>query len=764
MLPRIWTRGLYKQRAVAPSPRRSLRPQLEALEGREVPATLVGLTTANQLVTFDSATPGTLTGSPATITLPLAQTADTLVGIDFRPPIGAAQNGQLYAVSRQGNVFTINYTPGGGAATADATLVGNTGTALTGTSFGVDFNTVTGGLRVIGNDGQSLRVNATTGVATPDPTLAFDPNDPQNQGFFGTTGGTIAPAPQVSGAAYTLEQTSATTTTPAATATTLYGIDFAQDLLVLVGSPQGTPNGPNTSLVTVVDTLRDSGFNQVDFTANNGFDIDPNTNTGFAVTATSTGTASTLYSINLTSATVTSVGAVGGTTATSLVGLAVAPPTAGAGTIGLSSNAATFPTDRGPLAVTVTRTGGSTGTVTVDFATSDGTAVAGVDYLPTNGTLTFGPGVTSRTIFLSVPATTPPASPAKTFTLTLSNPTGGATAGATTSATITIPAVSATPGTGQTPARTPTRFFAVAGGAGLTGQVFVYDSASGALAFTVTPFGAGNTAGMTVAVADVNRDGFDDVIVGAGSGGGPRVAVVDGQSQQVVSNFFAYDPTFRGGVNVAAGDINADGFADVIVGAGDGGGPQVRVFSGFDLTSTTQTVLANFFAYDPTFRGGVNVGSGEFTGDDFADIITGAGNGGGPQVEIFNGLTGALLASYFAYDSTFRGGVFVAGGDVNGNGITDVVTGTGPGGGPNVRTFESTSFTQSSSFFAYQGNLGGGVRVGVINPTDDGPRTIVTGSGVGGPSAVRFFDALGNSAGTDLSPLPVGFTGGVFVG
>jgi VCBS repeat-containing protein len=119
-------------------------------------------------------------------------------------------------------------------------------------------------------------------------------------------------------------------------------------------------------------------------------------------------------------------------------------------------------------------------------------------------------------------------------------------------------------------------------------------------------------------------------------------------------SFFAYDPLFAGGVHVAAGDVNGDGRADIVTGAGAGGGPHVKAFDGM-----TGVEIRSFFAYDPLFAGGVQVGAGDVNGDGRADIVTGAGPGGGPHVKVFDGVTGGLLMSFFAYDPAFLGGVFV---------------------------------------------------------------------------------------------------------
>jgi hypothetical protein len=79
-----------------------------------------------------------------------------------------------------------------------------------------------------------------------------------------------------------------------------------------------------------------------------------------------------------------------------------------------------------------------------------------------------------------------------------------------------------------------------------------------------------------------------------------------------VAGFYAYDPAFPGGVSVAVGDLNGDGVAEIITGAGPGGGPHVKAFS---LAGGVVTEVASFYAYDPAFPGGVHVADADLTGD-----------------------------------------------------------------------------------------------------------------------------------------------------
>jgi serralysin len=163
--------------------------------------------------------------------------------------------------------------------------------------------------------------------------------------------------------------------------------------------------------------------------------------------------------------------------------------------------------------------------------------------------------------------------------------------------------------------------------------------------------------GVCVAAGDVDGDGKADVITGAGAGGGPHIKVFSGATGQAIGSFMAYDMAFTGGVSVAAGDVDGDGKADIITGPGSGSGPQVKVFG-----SASRTMLKSFLAFDPGVRGGVRVGAGDFTGDGRADILTAAGPGASPEVRVVDGATLAERGRSFAYDPTFLGGVYVAGG------------------------------------------------------------------------------------------------------
>ena len=240
-------------------------------------------------------------------------------------------------------------------------------------------------------------------------------------------------------------------------------------------------------------------------------------------------------------------------------------------------------------------------------------------------------------------------------------------------------------------------------------------------------------------------------------GGGPAVQVYDVRTGALLQSFFAYDPSFRSGVNVGSGDVNGDGFSDIVTGAGSGGGPHVKVLSGKDGTT-----LFSFFAYDPSFTGGVRVAAGDVNGGGKADIITGAGGGGSAHVKVFDGANLNVIYSLFAYDFGLRDGVFVAAGDVDGDGFSDILTGAGGGGSAHVKVFSGTNAGEIRSFFAFPSNGRDGVSVGAVDRNNDGKSEILAGSGMNVPAQIKVFNPTNSqeeSAFTDVS-----FTGGVYVG
>ncbi len=227
--------------------------------------TVYGLTTRDQLVRFDSATPGTL--QQASFITGLAAN-ESLVGFDFRP-----NGGMLYGVGSFGRLYTINTGTGVASFVAGITDASGNAIALSGTEFGVDFNPVPDRLRLTSNLGQNLRINVATGVAIVDGAL--------NQAV-GT--------PSIVASAYT-------NSFAGATSTTLYNIDSASNSLTI----QNPPNAGTQITVGALGT---------DITALAGMDIltDGLTNTAYAALQVAGVSGSRFATINLATGAATFIG------------------------------------------------------------------------------------------------------------------------------------------------------------------------------------------------------------------------------------------------------------------------------------------------------------------------------------------------------------------------------------------------------------------------------------------------------------------------
>ncbi len=618
------------------SPRRSggrngVRPyrlQLEALEDRTTVSTVYGLTPGNALIRFDSASPnqvtviGTIFGIGAN---------ETVRGIDFRP-----RTGQLFAstvttgAAANSTIFTYTINP----LNAQATFVGATAAALAGAGdvpTGYDFNPTVDRIRYVNTNDENARLNPGNGALasndtdlTPAATTtiigeAYDRNFDRQR----------IPAPPA-----------APTNNPIAT--TLYAIDRNDSQIGIQGGINGAPS-PDAGVITDLAPL---GFN-LNQANDGGFDIAAGAGLGraFAALTDAADNLTRLYSLTL--------------------------PTA------LSANPA---------------------------ATSIGLI-----------------------------------------------------------------------GNGQTEVRSitvaPDSRIVLGSGPGAPATVFALDGITRALQFGVFPYG-GFQGGVSVASGDVTGDGVPDVITGAGPGApGGHVRTFDGLTGAAGFSFLAF-PGFTGGVSVASGDLNADGFDDMIVAAGPGApGGHVQAFSGRDGSQ-----LASFLSF-PGFTGGVSVAAADFDLNGTAEIVVGAGAGApGGHVQIFGangqpfvstnpGVT--IPNSFLTFPGPFAGGVSVAAGDVNGDGFPDVVSGAGAGGpGGHVRVFSGRVADPNApigSFLAFNTSVLAGANVALADANSDGLFEIRVTPGAGVVGQVFTFNFLGQSLVDPFFSFG-GFTGGTFVG
>ncbi|AWM39087.1 FG-GAP repeat protein [Gemmata obscuriglobus] len=276
------------------------------------------------------------------------------------------------------------------------------------------------------------------------------------------------------------------------------------------------------------------------------------------------------------------------------------------------------------------------------------------------------------------------------------------------------------------------RLSAGAAGFGSAPRVTVYNP-DGSVRFNFLAFAEGYKGGVRVATGDLNGDGVDDIIVGAGAGAAPHVEVFDGATGQLIRSFMAFDEGFKGGVTVAVGDLNRDGYEDIIVGAATGNSPHVKAFD-----ALTGTELKSFFAFDQGFRGGVTVAAGDVDGDGFDEIVVGAGPGAGPHVKVFDGATGTTKLSFMAFAPEFRGGVTLAVGDVDGDGKAEIVAGAGVGGEPRVAQYDGRTGQLKRTFLAFDPGFRGGVDVGY---TEANGGNVIVGAGSGGQNHIQYYDA-----------------------
>jgi subtilisin family serine protease len=277
---------------------------------------------------------------------------------------------------------------------------------------------------------------------------------------------------------------------------------------------------------------------------------------------------------------------------------------------------------------------------------------------------------------------------------------------------------------------------------------------------TVSRLSAGDFSDVAaVAAGDLFSNGTQELVVGAGFGSLPQIRIFN-YNGKLIKQFLAFDKKYRGGVNLTISDLDGDGQAEIIAVQAAAGNSQVRIFK------ADGTLKKQFLVDTKTWRGGLNVAVGDIDGKGDQKIIIGYGPGSAGQVKIFTS-TGRLLSSFYPYGRSFQSGVKVAvanldgrqdhnkaeiivapqsdrealvkifdnhaqlkkqflayghnwqggvnltAGDVNNDGLSEIILGAQPGAAPHVRIFDGQGVLLNS-FYAWKASWSGGVNVGII--------------------------------------------------
>ena len=202
--------------------------------------------------------------------------------------------------------------------------------------------------------------------------------------------------------------------------------------------------------------------------------------------------------------------------------------------------------------------------------------------------------------------------------------------------------------------------YAVSTGMGAQSQVAILSGRDGHFILAPTAIYPGYTGGLYIAAGDIDRDGKADLIVTAGGSASPVVQLyhVSGGGIQLFFSFVAFDaPWWRGGIRIAAGDINRDGYADLVVTTGSMIGA-VAIYNGADLSKGQTTLLTPIFALDFPF--GLNAAVGDMNGDGYADLALSFESGGPPVVGIWSGADITANPNATLNQLPFLGAVFGA--------------------------------------------------------------------------------------------------------
>ena len=271
--------------------------------------------------------------------------------------------------------------------------------------------------------------------------------------------------------------------------------------------------------------------------------------------------------------------------------------------------------------------------------------------------------------------------------------------------------------------------------------------------------------GITVAIGDLDGDYNPEIIVSKRQGGDSRVKIFDLSGKDQKLDFLAFSAKFKGGVSLAVADLEGDGRDEILAVPQSSGSAQVRIFG--QRGSKIELINPGFYSYEKDFKGGAALASGDMDGDGVKEIITAPLSEKGPEIKIFrlqNKKYVLKTSGIMAYGAKFKGGVELGAGDVDADGIDEIIAAPASGGGPQVRLFKLTGGKGSilNQFFAFNKKLRIGFSLASADIDGNGSDDIIAGIGSGG-SNVRMLDQKAKRVADEFYAYSKGLKAGITV-
>lgn len=243
---------------------------------------------------------------------------------------------------------------------------------------------------------------------------------------------------------------------------------------------------------------------------------------------------------------------------------------------------------------------------------------------------------------------------------------------------------------------------------------------------------------MRVATCDLNGDGVDEILTAPGPGYKPYIREFDAKGNQVLwKQIWALDGKTKNGLNIACGDINGDGKAEIIA-ASDVGSGHMTIHKG------KGSRIGNTWPFGHAWRGGIVLSVIDNRGTDRVDIVA-ATQTGAAQVRLLNDHGRRIGPTILPYAAGTKKGILISAGDVNGDQIGELILSQLNGATSRVRVYSQSGAMLLSNFLAYPKTVAGGARTAVGDVNGDGVPDVITVPASKNSAMVRMFDGHGGS-------------------